>query len=195
MKPQLTLNLFNKYYADIIELRNNFLLPVNADEYTPEDESLHLGLYRSEMVELSLAETNIKRLDALVDGCYVLFGALVHQGNRTIALAIKDSPIEYAKIEDLLFINEQTFTIEQFDQAWDIIHQSNLSKICTTEEDKKQTLDKYKALKVPCKAYKTPKGWVVKATKDCQVGTDFIPAGKFLKSVSYKAADLTPVFS
>lgn len=195
MYQQITPQQFDKFYADIIELRNEFLLPVNAEYNAAEDDVLHDGLYLSEMVELTLADTDIKRLDALVDGCYVVFGKLVHLGLRTLSLAINHAKNDYSNIETLLFINSKLYTVEMFEKAWDIIHHSNLSKLCKNEADKKATLEHYKKLNVPCKAYKTPNGWIVKATKESKIGSDIIPVGKFLKNVNYTKADLTPLFS
>lgn len=195
MYQQISPSQFDKFYKDIIELRNEFLLPVNAEYEPTKDDTLHEGLYLSEMVELAIADTDVKRLDALVDGCYVVFGKLVHLGLRSTSLATNHASTDFNKIEALLFINSKLYTFEQFEQAWDIIHQSNLSKLCKNEADKKATLDYYKELKVPCKAYKTPNGWIIKATKESKIGSDIIPVGKFLKNVNYTKADLTPLFS
>jgi len=59
MHNVLTQGLLIKLYADIVELRNNFLLPVNVDasEFKSEDDHLHQGLFLSEQVELVKADS------------------------------------------------------------------------------------------------------------------------------------------
>lgn len=186
----LTKALYIKLYQDIIELRTSMVLPINTpEEFTAKDDHLHKGLYLSEMVELTQADSPIKQMDALVDAVYTRVGKLVHLGVRNL----NEVCTELSNIQDILFISNTLFDLQKFEAAWDIIHASNLSKVCATEEDKKITLAHYKDLGVPCKAYKSPKGWVIKATKDTQLETDFIPAGKFLKNVNYTKADLSKV--
>ncbi|MBL4703958.1 MAG: hypothetical protein JKY54_05525 [Flavobacteriales bacterium] len=196
MHNVLTQGLLIKLYADIVELRNNFLLPVNVDasEFKSEDDHLHQGLFLSEQVELVKADSEVKRVDGLVDSAYVAVGRLVHLGYKNLSKCIELSPVDVDRINTAIYLCTHIYGPEMFEKAWQIIHASNLSKICTTEDDKKATLSYYKELKVPCKAYTTPIGWIVKATKDCSIGDDKIPAGKFLKSVSYTKADLTPLF-
>lgn len=191
----MTKEMLKKWCSDITNLRNLFLLPVNDPEYSETAHTpLHQGLYDSEMLEGILAENQEKRMDALVDAIYVVVGKLVHRGHTSLGEVINLSKTDYDKILTILFINDKLFDLEKFHLSWDIIHASNLSKLCYNKSDRDLTLTKYRDLGIYCKAYKTGDAWVVKATKDGYIGTDFVPKGKFLKSVSYTKADLSPVF-
>ena len=73
--------------------------------------------------------------------------------------------------------------------SFDIVHRSNMSKLCISEEEAKQTVENYK---LNDKRYKTPeyrksdndKYWVV-----FNRGT-----GKILKSINYNPADFRELF-
>ena len=74
------------------------------------------------------------------------------------------------------------------DKAFNLVHESNMSKLCKTEEEAQQTVDKYKKDYELCVSpydtpyyYKKEKYYVVKNQS----------TGKVLKSINYTPVDLT----
>lgn len=189
--PLLTPDLYTKLYNDIVELRNALNLPVNVDRPLDADElRLHVKVFRSEFKELATAKTPLLQLDGIVDSVVTLMQRVVHAGNRPFAQFQGFNPGISFLIEELLVLAEDL----KFDfvGAWDEIQRSNLSKVCTTEDEAKQTQDYYTKEGVATVAEPTIAGWVVKVAEDSTLKGEEVPRGKFLKSVSYSKPDLKP---
>lgn len=190
----LTPEIFEKFYNDIVEFRTAFNLPVN--EYHAENDQLHADLFREEMRELFSAETRKDKIDAVIDSLYVTFGALVEAGATFDQLL--DGNAFLCNIIDTLASAHIEINFDLF-KAWDIIHHSNMSKLCN-DENLEATCTKYSEIDVVCCV--TLSGltdnsnsgsalYVVTVDQDV-TGTDgkFYPAGKVLKSIDYTPADL-----
>lgn len=188
----LQANNYAKFYQDIFELRQEFCLPHSKHEpLTPAELETHERIFRSELKELVSANTDIMRLDGLVDCVVTLMQRLVHLGYRGFDLALQ------AEAGVTFFINEMLVAAKDlgfnFEGGWDEIHASNMSKICRTAEDLANTQEYYKKLGVETYAEETPSGgFVVKVAKDALVKGEDYPKDKFLKSVAMKKPDLKP---
>ena len=78
------------------------------------------------------------------------------------------------------------------DKAFDLVHQSNMSKLCPTEENAKETVEWYKdRFEKGLSPYDTPD-----YRKDDNSGLFIVynkSSGKVLKSITYKPVNLDPV--
>lgn len=183
--------LYTKFYNDIVELRNTFLLPINVGQLTAEEKTHHDNIFRSEFRELCKADSAILTLDGLVDVVVTLMGRCVHQGMRPIHMLMELQPGPAFLMDECI---QTAIDLKMdFELAWDEIQRSNLSKVCPDEADFKKTEAAYKKLGVAVYGEKTPKGIVVKSLESVigKDGNDY-PKGKFLKSVSYSKPNLTP---
>jgi len=72
----LTAEIFEKFFANIVDFRTAFDLPIDVG-FTTESLNLHFDLYREEMRELFSAETRVDKIDAIVDSLYVLFSPTI----------------------------------------------------------------------------------------------------------------------
>lgn len=190
----LTEEIYTKFYTDITEFRTAFDLPINK-VFGIESVQLHFNLFREEMRELFSAETRTDKIDAVIDTLYVLFGKYV----QFDIPRSEQSQWELNLIDTLLAAGAEL----KFDvmKAWDIVHHSNMSKLCH-DDNVAETIAHYEAamIKVAPEAVtlnnknkKSETGlWAVKVTED---STDsegkFYPAGKVLKSVDYTPADFS----
>lgn len=183
---------YAKFYQDILDLRREFCLPHSKHEaLTLSELETHERIFRSELKELVNANTDVLRLDGLVDCVVTLMQRLVHLGYRGFDLALQSEPGVTFFINEIL-VSAKSLNFN-FDGGWDEIHASNMSKICRTAEDLANTQEYYKKLGVDTFAEETPSGgFVVKVAKDVQVKGEDYPKGKFLKSVSMKKPDLKP---
>ncbi|PSV00700.1 nucleoside triphosphate pyrophosphohydrolase family protein [Photobacterium kishitanii] len=184
----LTESLYAKLFADINDFREAFDLPVSQpDSFAESDDQLHSSLLIEEMSELATATTKIQIADALIDSVYVLVGRDSHLGKMTINSYLIDILLNIAKQQDIDFV-----------KGWDIVHASNMSKLCVDEADFNNTKQYYKDLGVD--VYGTTKSNGMIAVK-CAKDVNYIAGGirkkikkdKVLKSVSYTEADLTSV--
>lgn len=183
--------LYTKLYQDIVDFRNTFQLPVNEPEkFSLADDELHDKLYLEETIELSEADTQVSRMDAIVDSAYVLMGRLVHLGYRNLAQARAAEPARVFALETLLNVCSATFKNEVFLICWQEIHASNLSKACKTEQERDDTIRSYKKLKVPTVVEECNGLYLIKVAEDVTIKDKHYPKGKVLKNAHYKAADL-----
>lgn len=190
----LTPKIYDKFFEDVTEFRTAFDLPIDKD-YTVESLQLHFNLYGEEMRELFTAQARKDKIDAITDSLYVLFGKYVQfqyllEGTSSHELNIVETLLSTSK--------ELNFDILK---AWDIVHHSNMSKLCN-DDNVQATLNKYRDLGVVCDKFAVTLNnknnnpetalWSVKVTEDCtDIDGDFYPAGKVLKSVDYTPADLS----
>lgn len=186
--------VYTSFYNDIVDFRNTFKLPVNTPaNYQTEDEALHDSLYLEELLETFNAENEVKRADGIIDAMYVTFGKLVHKGLRSYGQMV-ETPL-FRDLSVLYTIGCKKFTEEKLLLCWAEVHRSNLSKVCPDAKDRDATMKKYKALGVKVRSEKCDKGYIVKVAEDCEVGEDFYPKDKVLKSVSYSEANLAAILS
>jgi hypothetical protein len=187
-------SIYTKLYADIIEFRHCFGLPSNQLDLSPEDHALHRDLFCEEMVELSTAVGRDDHIDAIVDSVYVYVGIMAHEGLEWGHIA-GSTPLILLPIEALLA--SAAAMDFNFLDAWDIVHRSNLSKLCDTD-NVDRTVEHYKKQGVLAYSEKVileidgPTRFRVKVKKHCKDWHGkFYPAGKVLKSIGYQPADLT----
>lgn len=116
---------------------------------------LRIRLLQEELNELSVAALGdsdiVSTADALADIAYILYGTVLEFGLG-----------------------------EHFEKLFDIVHESNMSKACDTEELANKTIEYYQSTR-GVGAYKelTDHGWIVKRSSDHKV----------LKSVAYTPAE------
>ena len=99
-------------------------------------------------------------------------------------------------LADILYVvygAASSFGID-IDKAFDIVHKSNMSKLCTTEEEAKQTVEwyqqKYKSGEQP---YDTP---TYRKSDDGKYWVVFNESsGKILKSINYTPAEFSSVLN
>ncbi|MDA9556417.1 nucleoside triphosphate pyrophosphohydrolase family protein [Vibrio sp.] len=182
---QLTQTFFTKLYQDIEEFRFTFDLPVTAPKTLDSSaDTLHSSLIIEEMTELAEADSKIEQADAIVDSVYVLMGRLVHLGSKDI----NDTPTISYFIDVLL--NVAINRGIHFEPCWDEVHSSNMSKVCRTDQEFKDTETHY--AKEGITLEKVIKGdyIIAKCAEDFVSPNKTIRKGKVLKSVYYRPAAL-----
>ncbi|WP_199438632.1 nucleoside triphosphate pyrophosphohydrolase family protein [Vibrio owensii] len=200
MQKIYTQEIHDKLYRDITEFRTLFKLPIEikSGTFTPEDDIRHQALAVEELTELAVADTLVEQADALCDALYVNQGRIVHLGHKKIG----DAP-------GLIYLNELIFQVAtalniDLLACWDIVHASNMSKICSDHKQYRETADFYRKQNILVEPESTLKhnnrdpskslsGIIVKCAQDTQTESKFIKKGKILKNVHYKAANLDPV--
>ncbi|WP_261925014.1 nucleoside triphosphate pyrophosphohydrolase family protein [Shewanella sp. NFH-SH190041] len=182
----LTPDIYDHLYRDITEFRSTFDLPIRDPlSLDSKADTLHSSLIIEELTELAQAASAAEQADAIVDSVYVLMGRQVHLG----AANMEDNPaISY--LIDLLLNVADNLNI-RFLACWDEIHTSNMSKVCHTEQEFEATRAHYASMGIPLLATETELGIVAKCAADTQLDGKMIRAGKVLKSVKYRPADLT----
>lgn len=193
--PQrLTKGRFLDFYADIQQFRSLFDLPIETINQV--DLKQHCKLLNEEMRELIAAETRVDKIDGMVDSFYVIMGHIVNAGLSYEGLLVYN-PVVINLMDTLLqAADDLNFS---FQEAWDIVHASNLSKLCT-DENLHETISFYKYNGIPttytdvgCDPNnESSRIYAVKVKQDCNdVEGKELPAGKVLKSVDYTPADLS----
>lgn len=190
----LSESLFMRLYADIKQFRECFNLP--CEDLLEVDEKQHAKLLTEELLELITATTITDKVDGAVDSIYVMFGHIVNAGlnyhsllfNNHVVINVMDTIIQTGEVLGFDFL-----------KAWDIVHASNLSKLCT-DDDVHETQAFYDSKKIPTTitAVGTDPNnnalslYAVKVAEDCLTseGTA-LPAGKVLKSINYTPADFS----
>lgn len=77
----------------------------------------------------------------------------------------------------------------------DAIYSSNMSKLCSTQEEVDATIQKYAAIDVTVDVFgEFPKKFV-KSNREQKLGEEMIPAGKFLKGINFKEPDFSKVLA
>ncbi len=79
------------------------------------------------------------------------------------------------------------------DAVLDAVYQSNMSKFCANDAEVLATISKYEALGVELTVHGEFPFKFVKSAKEQQLKGETIPAGKFLKGISYREPDFTEV--
>lgn len=186
--------LFLSLYQDIKQFRRFFDLPIET--LVDVDAALHASLLTEELLEAFSADTRIDKIDAAVDTVYVMMGHIVNAGLNYQALLINSHVI--VNVLDTLIQTGDVLKY-RFTEAWDIIHASNLSKLCN-DDNLQETQNYYKYNGVPTYASKVgvdPNNeahslYAVKVERDCvDAEGNPLSAGKVLKSVDYTPADLS----
>ena len=173
-------------FQDVTEFRRAFGLDLLIEQLTEEDIALHDSLIIEELTELADAKTDLDRLDAIVDSAYVLMGRFVHS-----VTSYKD----FHFIEILVKVAENKGY--DFHKAWDIVHASNMSKLCVSLDEARLTVSDYEG-----KGYKSieiiamENYYIIRNAEDVTLSCGkFVKNGKTLKSINYMEADLKPALS
>ena len=101
--------------------------------------------------EIDLPVNQVEQLDALLDLQYVLSGAVHEHGFGEI-----------------------------FDEAFEEVHSSNMSKACTSWQEAMDTITSYRSQNIPVSLFQNGKLYIIKRDEDAKV----------LKSIDYKPAQL-----
>lgn len=145
----------SKYLEKVEQFQKTFKAPVLNEPQIPLDRSdLRISLLREELNELIYAiETNdlTEVADAFCDLQYVLSGAIIEFGMKNI-----------------------------FDEMFNEVHRSNMSKACASEQEADQTISTYKLKGVPTYKEFVNGKWLVFRSED----------NKVLKSINYSPAEL-----
>ena len=169
--------LLKKLTCDIFEFRKTFGLVVNS-KISAVDDEFHTSLIVEELHELSEANTDVNRADAIVDSVYVLMGRYVHYMGYSNDYSASILHVKYM-VDVLLQVAEKSNF--DFIACWDNIHASNMSKVCTSIDEAELTISKYRESGVSTYYEQVGKYYTVKRTTD----------GKVLKSINYTPADLS----
>lgn len=147
------------YISKVEEFHNTFLVPSETEPTIPSKEraDLRVSLITEELKELQDAINNndlVEVLDALCDLQYVLSGTILEFGMQNI-----------------------------FEQSFNEVHRSNMTKSCSSENEAKET----------CEHYRKEYGYITKFDK-VQNSDNFIVFrendNKVLKSINYSPANL-----
>ena len=156
------------------------------------DERLRTALLKEEISELEVAlleEDRIEILDALCDIKYVNDGTANELSVKLSGAAIPLSGVDWlAKLKecdvtDVELVDECVhalavgcgFSKSQLYEGLRRVHESNMSKFCTTVGEADRTIEYYTSLGVECNLVRIGNSFVVKSKE-----------GKTLKSVDYK---------
>lgn len=144
------------YLEKVKEFHNLMDAPVLDYPYIPEKrQELRVSLIQEELNELkeAIIDNNlVEVLDALCDLQYVLSGCILEFGLQKV-----------------------------FDNAFEAVHNSNMSKACSTEEELSKTIQKYTLDNIPVDFLIKDSKYIVIRASDKKV----------LKSINYKPVDLT----
>lgn len=186
----LNQDLLNKMQNDITEFRTVFGLSIGG-RINDDDDALHTSLFVEELGELSDADNDVERMDAIVDSVYVLMGRVVHEyGDKGLNLDYVSlvNPCLYV-IDALMQIADNNGW--DFAASWDAVHYSNMSKVCDSIDEAKRTRVKYLGADILTKSEKVGKYYVITCVQD-NSGKGIKP-GKVLKSIDYSPVNLTEV--
>ena len=114
------MNKMNNYIEKVADFHKIFGAPIlDTPQIPPEDRAtLRVSLLQEEINELKEAIANndlVEVLDAFLDIQYVLSGAILEFGMQDV-----------------------------FNDGFNEVHRSNMSKACSSEDEAKQTLEHYK---------------------------------------------------
>lgn len=149
------------YMSKVEEFHNLFEMPVLPKPTIPLDRwRLRVALIQEELNELIHAVEAydiVEVADALVDLQYVLSGAVLEFGMAS-----------------------------KFDQMFNEVHRSNMSKACSSIDEAQMTVEHYlNERSTHSKIHKKDGLFIVKREKD----------GKALKSINYSPAELKPILN
>lgn len=138
------------------------------------DHQLHLTLLVEELRELMLATTKEDQADALADCVVVLMGYHLDGG-------------EHCRVNVADFLTDlETAAAERFIRlgaAFQIVHESNMTKVVRTDGEKHDTEQLYAAKGVTIE-WRQPASGIFAAF--AANTTEFAPAGKLLKPAGFK---------
>ncbi|MCF1428724.1 MAG: nucleoside triphosphate pyrophosphohydrolase family protein [Shewanella sp.] len=184
----LTPEIYMHLYRDILEFRCAFDLPVDDPQSLDlNSDTLHTSLIIEELTELAQAPDKVDQADAIVDSVYVLMGRQVHLGADTPEA---NPAISY--LVDLLLHVARNLNIN-FIPCWVEVHSSNMSKLCRTELEYTATEAFYAAQGIALTASHKGGFIIAKCAEDVELDGKTIRAGKVLKNVNYRRADLGPL--
>lgn len=179
----LTPALYSRMYDDVLEFRQAFDLPLTWP--ASNDKALHDRLRLEEFEEAVLADTHVKRLDALVDSAYVTLGELVQRGFHSLETAQQDAYHLYFYLNLLI----RTAHRLKFDFAggWAEVHRANMDKLVDAN-NQQATNELYaaKGIMVEYTSTALPGKYIAKAGNT----TADVNAGKLLKPANHKAPNL-----
>jgi hypothetical protein len=179
----LTPVLLSKMQKDIYEFRTTFGLGI-SDKLNDSDDTLHTSLIVEELGELSDADTEVNRIDAIVDSVYVLMGRFV-QNMGLYPVTDMRNHTELYMVEVLLQVAAaKKFN---FEACWNEVHASNMSKVCNTRLEAIDNARHYGELGIDIDTPKIGNYFVLKCLID-QNGE--IKPGKVIKSIYYRPAKL-----
>ncbi|WP_305839862.1 nucleoside triphosphate pyrophosphohydrolase family protein [Photobacterium leiognathi] len=177
--------LFDHLYRDIREFRSTFDLDIESPQTLDEQaDALHTSLAVEEMTELAEADSLVEQADAIVDSVYVLMGRLVHLGDKKV-----EDNIGISYLIDILLQMSVRLGID-FMACWNEVHSSNMSKVCRNADEYADTEAFYAKQGVALTASTKGDYIIAKCAQDVDLDGKVIRAGKVLKSVYYRPADL-----
>jgi len=168
-----------KYINDVKKFHETFNHPVNnfKDDIELKTRQLRIKLIFEELQELAeasdvkgtfyeLCKNNNDTLEPLIDGNKV--------DKKEELDAFCD--IQYVLSGGILALGYQ----EVFEEAFDEVQSSNMSKMCHSEKEVKDTIDSYKEKDVESYSVKKGDGWIVLRKSD----------DKVLKNIYYQEANI-----
>ena len=181
----MEMNQLTKMQKDVTEFRKAFGLDLLIDLLTEEEKALHDSLIIEELVELTDAESDLDRLDAIVDSAYVLMGRFVHSASYYRDFYFMEILIKVAEAKGY-----------NFNLAWDIVHASNMSKLCVSLDEARLTQADYDQKGYNVEIIAMENYYIVRNAEDVTLSCGkFVNKGKTLKSINYMQADLTPALT
>jgi predicted HAD superfamily Cof-like phosphohydrolase len=184
----LTDTIYSQLYRNILQFRSTFDLPCESpSSLDSKADMLHNSLIIEELTELAEATCKIEQADAIIDSVYVLMGHAVHLGNSK-----KEDNVTISYLVDLLLNVAKTKKID-FLACWNEIHASNMSKVCKSHQEFKDTVAFYEKQGVKLTGSIKGDFIIAKCAQDVQLTGKIVRQGKVLKSVYYRPADLSNI--
>ncbi|WMC09569.1 nucleoside triphosphate pyrophosphohydrolase family protein [Oceanimonas pelagia] len=175
--------LYATMYADVLEFRRAFDLSLELP--TDSDATLHDRLRLEEFEEAVLADTQVDRLDALVDSAYVTLGDCVQRGLLSLA-ELKQKAPELCFYLSLIVRTAERLGFD-FAGAWAAVHKANMDKL-VDEAQVWAVQAHYQARGIMVEFTPTDitGKYIAKAAND----TDEVKKGKLLKPANFQAPNL-----
>ncbi len=176
-----------------------------APKAHPDNEDLKraYALVREETGELMRAQSRIDTIDGVADTLVVADGMLARLGYDAnsiadVLAALQDSTSALARVNDYIGERESVITLllnikaqallvahtigaNSLD-AFNIVHENNMSKLCPTEADADATILRYAEQGIRVNKYRAGSFWCVRAGG---------PRDKFLKNHNWVPPDLS----
>lgn len=173
------------YNGKVLKFHQLFNQVINHNPVLPDKKTL--------ILRLSLILEELKELaEAFGSEVYTEFGQMLFKASDEVRKEVENqrehlTPSVLKALDaalDLQYVLSGTIVAcgfaKNFEEAFDEVHNSNMSKLCETQQEAENTCDHYKALKQPCTF--TQKGDYYMVVRDGD--------GKVLKSINYSPAQL-----
>lgn len=181
------MNLAHYALDKVAEFRKAAGLSIGSGDNV--NHKLHHALFAEEHNELADAKQLSDKADSYADQLVVIAGYFLDCGGNGNWKPVKEFVgMDYYAIVDALEDEAEDQGI-YLNAAFDIVHQSNMTKFTKDLSVIKQTIDDYMDKGIYVEAKETNGLWALFSAKDQFVNGKDYPKGKLLKPITYKEPD------